>query len=311
MSEQFNISETLVKELLLNNKRDRRWRNIRFFIILLIIIALFLGAFTFFKGDGGEHEGGDYVSLVRLNGVIMAGADFSAFNVLPILEDAFSDKKAKGVILEINSGGGSPVQASIIESKILELKKKYNKKVVVVGEDLLASGAYLVAMGGDTIYVNNDTITGSIGVIMEGFGFVGAMDKLGVTRRVYTAGANKDQLDSFLPVTEKDKAKVATILDQAHDNFIDIVTASRGEKITGDDDVVFSGDFWVGKTALTLGLVDGIGNTSQVMSDEFDVDKYVDYSKQPSIIDVIFKGAKSELNKSFSFEQQGHLSAKF
>jgi protease IV len=310
MTEQFNISETLVKELLLNNKRDRRWRNIRFFIILLVIVALFFGAFTFLKGDGGEHEGGDYVSLVRLNGVIMAGADFSAFNVLPILEDAFSDKKAKGVILEINSGGGSPVQASIIESKILELKKKYNKKVVVVGEDLLASGAYLVAMGADTIYVNNDTITGSIGVIMEGFGFVDAIDKLGVTRRVYTAGANKDQLDSFLPVTEKDKEKVASILDQAHGNFIDVVTASRGEKITGDDGVVFSGDFWVGKTALTLGLVDGIANTSQVMSDEFDVDEYVDYSKQPSIIDVIFKGAKSELNKSFSFEQQGHLSAK-
>lgn len=310
MTEQFNISETLVKELLLNNKRDRRWRNIRFFTVLLLIVFLFLGAFTLLKGDGDEHAGGDYVSLVRLNGVIMPGADFSAFNILPVLENAFSDKKAKGVILEINSGGGSPVQASIIESKILELKEKYNKKVVVVGEDLLASGAYLVAMGADSIYVNNDTITGSIGVIMEGFGFVDAIDKLGVTRRVYTAGANKDQLDSFLPVTEKDKAKVASILDQAHDNFIDIVMASRGEKITGDDDVVFSGDFWVGKKALTLGLVDGIANTSQVMVDEFGVDQYVDYSKAPSIIDVILKGAKLELSKSFSFEQQGHLSAK-
>lgn len=311
MTQQFNLSETLVKELLLNNKRDRRWRNIRFFIVLLFIVALFSSAFMFFKDGSGEHEGGDYISLVRLNGVIMPGSDFSAFNVLPVLEDAFSDKKSKGVILEINSGGGSPVQASIIESKILELKKKYKKKVVVVGEDLLASGAYLVAMGADSIYVNNDTITGSIGVIMEGFGFVDTLEMLGVTRRVYTAGANKDQLDSFLPVTEKDKAKVATILDQAHDNFIDIVKTSRGEKISGDDDVVFSGDFWVGKTALTLGLVDGIGNTSQVMADQFDVNEYVDYSKQPSIIDVIFKGAKSELDKSFSSKQQGHLSAKF
>ena len=128
-----------------------------------------------------------YVALIRLNGIIMPGKPFSAARVIPALQRAFSDSRAKGIILDINSGGGSPVQASIIYNNILALRKKFpKKKVVVVGEDMMASGAYLVAMGAPTLYVNQNSITGSIGVITEGFGFVGAMEKIGVQRRVFT-----------------------------------------------------------------------------------------------------------------------------
>lgn len=301
MSDPRNISENLVRDLIKNQKRDRFWRNLRFFIILIFLagIIFFIYQSTNQESDSPETEK-DYVALIRLNGEIRADGEFSAKNVLPMLQSAFSDKKAKGVVLEVNSGGGSPVQSSIIEAKINQLKKKYDKKVVVVGEDLLASGAYLIAMGGDKIYVNADTITGSIGVIMSGFGFTDLIKTIGVSRRVYTAGSNKNRLDAFEPATAEDKAKIKTILDETHHDFIQIVKNSRGDRLKGDPKELFSGDFWTGVTAKKLGIVDGIGNLADVLPKEFKVEHYMDYSQQPSIVQLIIQNIQTALNLHIS-----------
>jgi protease-4 len=298
MPSNFNISEELVRQLIKNQKSDRRWKNFRFFCFLLILAAVAAAVyFAFFSPSSEEKQDKKhYVSLVRLNGVIAAGNDFSAKRVIPLLDDAFKDKHAKGVVLEINSGGGSPVQSAIIHDKILELKKKYHKTVIIVGEDMLASGAYLVAMAGDKVYVNQDTITGSIGVIMEGFGFKDAIEKIGVSRRVFTAGKNKDQMDPFESLTPGAVKKTKQVLDEVHEHFIEYVVSSRGKRLKGDRVELFSGDFWVGSTALKYGIVDGLGNLSGVLQREFKTSHYVDYSERPSLIRSITKGLRSELN---------------
>lgn len=308
----YSISEALVKELIKNQKRDRFWRNVRFFILLLVIGFILYHGFRFIQGPTmtEEEKKKAYVSLVRLDGYIFADSDFSARNVLPILQDAFSDKGAKGVVLEINSGGGSPVQAAIIESKIIQLKEKYHKKVVVVGEDLLASGAYLVAMGADKVYANPSSIVGSIGVIMEGFGFPEAIKKIGITRRVYTAGNNKDRLDPFMPESAADKQKIQALLNETHQQFIDLVTASRGDRLNGNPEELFSGDFWTGETALKLGMIDGLGNLADVLPKEFNVNYYVDYSEQASLIDYIMKGMRTQLDFMLTNYHGSPISAK-
>src|SRR3989339_507036 len=221
--DESNFERSLVSELLIERKRDRLWRNIRFFIwiaIILILILLYSSLMYSFKkpfdANGQPNTDQSYVALVRLDGEILSDKDLSAEKVIPELNRAFCDKKAKGVILLINSPGGSAVQSSIIHDKILELKNKYHKKVIVVGEDLLASGAYLIATAADEIYVNRDTITGSIGVVMSGFGFVGSLEKLGVQRRLFTAGANKARLDPFEPLNPSDVQKIKSVLTQAH-----------------------------------------------------------------------------------------------
>lgn len=301
MSLNYNVSDNLIRELLKNQKRDRFWRNIRFFVWILLIGTGLFFALHGFPSEERSKPNAPYVALIRLDGFISSDASFSALKVLPQLEQAFSDKDAKGVVLEINSGGGSPVQSEIIEQKIIELKKKFNKKVIVIGEDVLASGAYLVAMGADEVYVNQDTITGSIGVIMEGFGFTDAIKKLGVTRRVYTAGNHKDRLDPFEPVSTEDKEKITHLLDTTHTHFVGIVTNSRGNRLKGDPTELFSGDFWIGSQALQLGIVDGLGNMSELLPQVFHVSHYVDYSEEPSLLDSVMKGVKTELDWTLSY----------
>ncbi|MFN3234467.1 MAG: S49 family peptidase [Gammaproteobacteria bacterium] len=292
----FNISEDLVKQLIKNQRSDRRWKNFRFLITLLLIVAIIFAFFDFSGIMSPSKEQDPYVALVRMDGMIMANQRFSAKNVVPELNQAFADKNAKGVVLLIDSGGGSPVQASIIYDKILELKKEYKKKVVVVSADLLASGAYMVAMGGDKVYATHDTITGSIGVVMEGFGFTDAIKKLGIDRRIITAGKNKVQLDPFEPEKPENVAKAKKLLDQVHQHFIQIVMDSRGKRLKGDKKEIFSGDFWIGATAVKLGVVDEVGNLSQALSKEFNVKHYVDYTTQPSLMEVLLHGMQTKLN---------------
>lgn len=279
----------MMREILQEKRRERRWKNIRFFIGLAIALGILA---SFLAGAGvplSGHPGHGYVSVVRLSGMIAPGQDFSAENVLPVLQEAFSDRKSTGVILDINSGGGTPVQAAIIHDAILENKNRYHKKVVAVGEDMMASGAYYVAVAADRIYVNPNSITGSIGVILKDFGFPGLLSKLGIERRVYTSGANKDRLDPFLPQTPEDVQKIRGIIHDIHDNFRAAVMAGRQKKLTGSPDVIFSGDFWAGDAAVKLGLVDGTGNLSSVMEKEFGVEAYRDYSAQSSLFKNLMK----------------------
>src|SRR3990167_5734987 len=247
-----DVSSELVTQLLKERKADRRWKNIRFIAWFVLIVVLL---WVFFGTNSTPTLSGRYVSLLRLEGMIAPESDISAENIVPLLQEAFKDKGSQGIILDINSPGGTPVQASIIHDAILRLKKKYHKKVLVVGEDLLTSGAYYIAVAADEIYVNPNTITGSIGVIMKGFGFSGLIKKLGVERRVYTSGADKDRLDPFLPQSPQDMQKIQQVINEVHNNFNQAVLEGRKGKLRADPATLFTGDFWSGQTALKLGLV--------------------------------------------------------
>lgn len=299
------LEQELINSLLKDKKSDRRWRNLRFagwmFILILYAILIFAPSGASFTHHAKKDN---YVALVRLQGVILPDTHFSAEYVIPQLTRAFMDKNAKGVILLINSPGGSPVQASIIHDKILELKQRYHKKVVVLGEDTLASGAYLVATAADNIYVNRDTLTGSIGVIMSGFGFTDAIQKLGITRRVFTAGDNKDRLDPFENLKPEDQIKVKKVLDQVHQDFINDVIQGRGKRLSADQKILFSGDFWTGGEAVKLGLADGTANLWNIAHDQFKVDLYRDYSAKESFVQSLLKNMNSELN----IHLENHLS---
>jgi len=288
MQNTTNDSEStaeLMRELIREKRSERRWKNFRFFLILLLLTAAGFFIFSFGKTPTISDDGDQgYIALVRLNGTIGPGEEFSAETVLPLLKAAFRDKQAKGVVLDINSGGGTPVQASIIHDAILDLKKKYHKKVVVAGEDMMASGAYFVAVAADKIYVNPNTLTGSIGVIMKEFGFPDLIKKIGVERRVYASGANKDRLDPFLPQNQEDMIKIRQVISEIHGNFKQVVEQGRQGKLRGKAEDLFSGDFWSGQMAVKLGLVDNLGNLSDVMHKEFQVSTYKDYSHEPSLV---------------------------
>lgn len=289
MNEKFELhtlSNDLVRELIKEKRSEKRWKNIRFFIGLFIVASI-VGIFVFnafsLTSLGGPVEEKGYVALVKLDGMIEPGHDFSAETALPRLRDAFADSQAKGVVITINSGGGTPVQASIIHDAILNLKKEYNKKVIVVGEDLLASGAYYVAVAGDKIYANPNTITGSIGVIMKGFGFPDLLKKIGAERRVYASGIDKDRLDPFLPQNPEDIKKIQSVITEIHNNFNQAVLQGRAGKLHATPQELFTGDFWSAQTGLQLGLIDELGNLSDALRKEFKVSKYRDYSPSQGI----------------------------
>lgn len=294
-----DVTAVLVHDLLKEKRSERRWKNIRF-IFWFALIAYTL--FGIFKLVGGPTPGATasamnkpYVALVRIAGMIAPGRETSAEELGPILHDAFSDKNATGVVIDINSPGGTPVQAAIIHDTILAFKKKYHKKVVIVGEDLLTSGAYYVAVAGDKIYVNPNTLTGSIGVIMKGFGFVELMKKVGIERRVYIAGSDKDRLDPFLPQTPEDTKKVQEVLNEVHQNFEQAVIEGRKGRLKADPTTLFTGDFWSGQSAVRLGLVDGLGNLMGVMDQEFKTTRFKEYGGSNNFLKMI----TGQLSSSF------------
>lgn len=281
-------TSSLVQDLIKEKRKDRFWRNVRS-LAWLALIAYTVFSLLSLRDTAGVSlkKGGRYVALIRVDGTIAPGRGFSAEEVLPILHDAFSDQSAAGVVIEINSPGGTPVQSAIIHDAIIAYKKKFNKKVVIVGEDLLTSGAYYIAVSGDKIYVNPNTLTGSIGVVMKGFGFVGLMEKIGVERRVYTSGDEKDRLDPFLPQTPGDVQKIKDVTQEVHDNFVHAVVEGRKGKLKGDANTLFSGDFWTGQTALKLGLVDGLGNLMDVMNTEFKTTHYKEYGTSGGFLKML------------------------
>ena len=213
------------------------------------------------------------VPVVRLSGVIAASGGrrrgISLESVEPQLKKAFSIKGAKAVALVINSPGGSPVQSSLIGQRVRDLARKANVPVLAFCEDVAASGGYWLAASADEIYANPASVIGSIGVVSAGFGFDRAIDKLGVDRRVYTAGENKMILDPFQPEAESDVAQLKSLQEEIHQQFIDHVVERRGAKLTGDHDDLFSGAFWTGAAAIDLGLIDGIGECRRLVTERF------------------------------------------
>ena len=290
-------TSSLVNDLLKEKRADRRWKNIRFIAWFCFLVFVFLNLTGTFNNlpVPASASGSKYTALIRLDGMIAPGRGFSAQDVIPTLQEAFADKHAAGVLIDINSPGGTPVQSSIIHDAILMLKKKYHKKVIIVGEDLLTSGAYFVAVAADKIYVNPNTLTGSVGVIMKGFGFVDVMKKVGIERRVYTSGDEKDRLDPFLPQSPDDAKKVQEVMNEVHQNFEAAVIAGRKGKLHADPKTLFNGDFWSGQSALKLGLVDGLGNLQDVMEKEFNTSEYREYGGTSNL----FKMIGSQLGSAF------------
>ena len=225
--------------------------------------------FSFFKKK-------KIVAHVKLNGVIgnagkfKQGIDFAGQE--EIIEKAFSLKKSKVVAITINSPGGSPVQSHLIYKFIRAQAKKNKKKVIVFAEDVAASGGYLIACAGDEIYANSSSIIGSIGVIYSSFGFTELIKKIGIERRVHTAGKNKSTLDPFLDEKSEDIERLKTIQLDLHKDFIKVVEESRGSKLNKTDIELFSGEFWSGSKAKELGLIDGVGNANEVLKEKFGED---------------------------------------
>jgi protease-4 len=201
---------------------------------------------------------------------------------------AFEDAGAQGVVLLINSPGGSPVQAGIISDELKRLKAKYKKPLYAVVEESCASAAYYIAASADRIFVDKASIVGSIGVLMEGFGFVGLMDKLGIERRLLTAGENKGFLDPFSPQTDKQKAHAQEMLDQVHRQFIDVVKMGRGKRLKETPEL-FSGLFWTGQQAVELGLADQLGNLDYVAREVIKAEDLVDYTRRENVAEKLAK----------------------
>ncbi len=276
-----DILEQLAYESLKEQRRARRWSILfkAFFAIYLVVI-LFL-----FVDDSIAPTTDDHSALVELEGVIADDGDVDADRVVGGLRAAFEADSAKGIILRINSPGGSPVQSRYINDEIKRLRKKHtNKPVYAVVSDVCASGGYYVAVAADRIYANEASIVGSIGVLMNGFGFVEAMKKLGIDRRLMTAGRYKGMLDPFSPRDPVAEGHNQELLDQIHEQFIDAVKDGRGDRLVDNEDV-FSGLFWTGEQAKKLGLVDEFGSASYVAREVIGKEKIVDYTPKASVLE--------------------------
>ena len=312
-----DLSKELVQSLLDERKQDRKWRNIRFFIRIGFFLFIILLLFNTLKTQPDQaivHQ--KHYALVRLNGVITAGAEFSARKVIPELEHAFADSHAKGVLLEINSPGGSPVQSGLIHDAIMKLKQSTHKKVVVYGEDVLASGSYLVATAADKIYVNHDTLTGSIGVFIPSFDVTGAIKKLGIVQRTIRAGSLKGILDPFKTMSAEEKNILQRNVDAIHTHFINYVKTGRGKKLKVNPNLgvnsisdLFSGAFWTGNQAKTLGLVDNTTDLTSAAMTEFGTSTFVDYTQSPSFFEQLARSSSSMLKMGLGAELRPHVTA--
>jgi protease-4 len=271
------VLEKLALEALAEQRRGRRWGiffKLLGFGYLAVVLALALDL-----GSGGKAaEGEKFTALVNLTGVIKAKGDANAEDVIVALQAAFEDKHTAGVILRINSPGGSPVQSGIINDEMRRLRAKYpDTPLHVVVEDVCASGGYYVAVAADKIFVDKASIVGSIGVLMDGFGFTGTMEKLGVERRLLTAGVSKGFLDPFSPENENDKAHARQMLGEIHQQFIDVVRKGRGKRLKETPEM-FSGLMWSGAKSIELGLVDGYGTVDSVARDVIKASEVRDFS---------------------------------
>jgi protease-4 len=281
--------KALEKVALAAVQEQRRARHWSIFFKLLLFIYLFALLFIAL-GWTGKKDGtssGKHTAMVELRGVIGPESPASADNIVTGLQEAFKDKRTQGVILRINSPGGSPVQAGHINDEIRRLREKYpNIPVYAVVEDICASGGYYVAVAADHIYVDKGSIIGSIGVLMDGFGFTGLMDKLGVERRLLAAGKNKGFLDPFSPIREDQQKYAETMLDEIHQQFITVVRQGRGKRLKETPDL-FSGLLWVGTRSVELGLADGLGSVDYVARELIKAEEIIDFTPRENIAERV------------------------
>jgi Periplasmic serine proteases (ClpP class) len=303
----------IAQEFVRQNKTRTRWR--------MVLTLLFVGYFGFISYLSIEQSDlleevlkkeSPFAAEVVLSGTIQTSGEINADDALELLNDAFKAKNSKAVILRLNSPGGSPVQSSQIYQGILRLKKQHNKKLYVVIDDVCASGCYYIAASADAIYADESSIVGSIGVVISSFGAVEAIKKLGIERRLYTAGKHKGLLDAF---SDEDKTAIVhikkNILDKSHQNFINAIKATRGDKLSDHPDL-FSGLIWLGKDAEKLGLIDGIADADYVASEIIGVDARVIYEKEKTLLEELTEASAKSIalvisNQLISQETIGSL----
>jgi len=281
------LAEKLARDLLRERRAERRWRI--FFRLTWLLLFTVVALALFASRNHTTAPTGPHTALIEVRGEIAAGAEASAENLLPGIKSAFEDASALAIVLRINSPGGSPVQAGIINDEIRRLKKLHkDKKVYAVVEETCASGAYYIAVAADEIYADKASVVGSIGVLMDSFGATGLMEKLGVERRLFTAGENKGLGDPFSPISDKQRTYIQAMLDQIHQQFITVVKEGRGTRLKETPEM-FSGLFWNGEQALALGLVDHLGNLDFVAREVVKADEVVDYTPKDNVAERLAK----------------------
>jgi len=283
--------ETLEKLVFATIKERRAARRWSIFFRLAFLTVLIVGLWTYLGlSFGSDDENlGRHTALIEINGEIEAEGSGSADNVIPSLNKAFADAGSAAVVMRIDSPGGSPVQAGIIVDEIRRLKKGYpDKPLYVVVDEICASGGYYIAAAADKIYGNKASIVGSVGVLMDSFGFTGTMEKLGVERRLMTAGANKGFLDPFSPQSEKHREHAQEMLNEIHQQFISVVRAGRGARLKETPET-FSGLYWTGAKAVDMGLADGFGTVDTVARDIVKAEDIVDYTAHEGLPERVLK----------------------
>ncbi|MEN9433395.1 MAG: hypothetical protein RLZZ422_984 [Pseudomonadota bacterium] len=289
-TEAINALKTIALEGLKEQRRSRRW-GIFFKLLFWAYLLIVGGAFLVGLSDSGKDEdvtnASEITAVVDIKGVIMDEADASADLVIPSLKKAFDNPKTKAVVLRINSPGGSPVQAGQINDEIRRLRAKYKDiPVYAVISDICASGGYYIAVAADKIYADKASLVGSIGVRMDNFGFVEAMNKLGVERRLLTAGENKGMLDPFQPLNPKEVDHVKTLLNTTHQQFINVVKQGRGERLKNNPDL-FTGLIWTGEGAKDLGLIDELGDERYVAREVVKAPTMVNFTSEKDFFDKV------------------------
>ncbi len=287
-----NIALTAIQE----QKRNRFWS---IFFKTLTFVYLFLILFYMLNWIGGNatRSTSSHTALIDIQGEI--GVDqVNADSVISSLQEAYENKHTKGVILRINSPGGSPVQAGIINDEVKRQRKLHpNIPVYAVVEDICASGGYYIAVAADKIYVDKASIIGSIGVLMDGFGFTGAMQKFGVERRLMTAGENKAMLDPFSPVNPKHQVLAQKMLNEIHQQFIAVVKEGRGNRLKETPET-FSGLFWSGEAGIRMGLADGLGSMDYVAREVIKEPNVVDFTSHEDFADRVAKRLGASMTQS-------------
>lgn len=289
------VLEKVAMASIAEQRAKRRW-GIFFKCATLVYFFVVLMIFMDWGGADKISDHGKHTALINVRGVIDSTGEASADKIVGALQSAFEDKSTAGVVMRINSPGGSPVQAGIVYDEIVRLRAKHPKiPLYAVVEDICASGGYYIASAADKIFVDKASIVGSIGVLMDGFGFTGTMEKLGVERRLLTAGVNKGFLDPFSPQDAKQRDHAKVLLAEIHRQFIDVVRKGRGARLHETPDI-FSGLMWTGSQSIDLGLADGLGTVDFVARDVIKVTNVIDYSVKENIAERFAKKIGAEVS---------------
>jgi protease IV len=301
MEQEKNWERQALEHLLLENLKEsrkaRRWKTILRVLSLILIVGFILQVLDL-RPFGGTFGTERHTAMVSIEGEISSNAIANALDIGSALQAAFENDNSVGVILRINSPGGSPVQSGIINDEIRRLRTLHpSKPLHVVVEDICASGGYYIAVAGDQILVDKASIVGSIGVVMDSFGFTGLMDKLGISRRMITAGSNKGMLDPFSKEDPKQVEMVQTMLNEIHQQFIAVVKAGRGDRLKDSPDL-FSGRVWNGEQAVKMGLADGFGTVDTVAREVFKAPNILDYTMKENFAERVAKRFGAEMGSA-------------